>query len=302
VGGPGGSPTYDEWPMAEPTLYLFDGYNLLHAGDYEDPRELRDELASFVALKGARGVLVFDGHGRDETHGRLEVRYAQPADTLLERLAAEHRSREEVCLVSSDAAVRGTAGLAVQKRSSRSFVDELEYVVHSEERPARIEDRLAPGTRAALDELRRSRPQPKPTTDWLERARPLLDAPSPAVLATYRNDGSALLSPVWFRWSGDAFEIVIAEGDVKLRHLRRDRRCVLVVFEAEQPFRGVEVRGEAELVEGDVTPVRAEIAGRYLGAGQGARFAEQRRSKPGVVLRITPVAPRVWDLGDILPG
>ena len=47
--------------VSKPTLYLFDGYNLLHAGGYEDPRELRDSLASFVALKGARGVLVFDG-------------------------------------------------------------------------------------------------------------------------------------------------------------------------------------------------------------------------------------------------
>src|SRR5919202_5248537 len=148
--------------MAEPTLYLFDGYNLLHAGDYEDTRQLRDELASFVALKGARGVLVFDGHGADETHGPLEVRYAQSADTLLERLAAEHRATEEVCLVSSDAAVRGTAGLGVQKRSSKSFVDELEYVMHSEERPVRIEDRLAPDTRAALEQIRRSRPSPTP--------------------------------------------------------------------------------------------------------------------------------------------
>jgi catechol 2,3-dioxygenase-like lactoylglutathione lyase family enzyme/predicted RNA-binding protein with PIN domain len=148
--------------VADPTLYLFDGYNLLHAGGYEDPRELRDELASFVALKGARGVLVFDGHGTDETRGPLEVRYAQPADTLLERLAADHRAAEEVCLVSSDAAVRGTAGSAVQKRSSKSFVDELEYVIHSEERPVRIEDRLAPDTRAALEQIRRARPSQAP--------------------------------------------------------------------------------------------------------------------------------------------
>ena len=34
--------------------------------------------------------------------------------------------------------------------------------------------------------------------------------------------------PVWFRWAGDAFEVVIAKGDVKLRHLARDPRCVLL--------------------------------------------------------------------------
>ena len=30
--------------MAEPTLYLFDGYNLLHAGGFADVRENVDEV------------------------------------------------------------------------------------------------------------------------------------------------------------------------------------------------------------------------------------------------------------------
>jgi predicted RNA-binding protein with PIN domain len=141
--------------VAEPTLYLFDGHNLFHAGSYNDLRELRDELASFVALKGARGYLVFDGTGADESYGPLEVRYAKNADTLLERLAAEHRATEEVCLVSSDSAVRGTSGLEVQKRSSATFVSELENVTHSEERPHHLRDTLDEETRAKLERMRR---------------------------------------------------------------------------------------------------------------------------------------------------
>ena len=141
--------------MAEPTLYLFDGHNLFHAGSYKDLRQLRDELASFVALKGARGYLVFDGWGTDESYGPLEVRYAENADTLLERLAAEHRATEEVCLVSSDSAVRGTSGLEVQKRSSATFVSELEAVTHSEERPHHLRDTLDEETRAKLERMRR---------------------------------------------------------------------------------------------------------------------------------------------------
>ena len=137
--------------------------------------------------------------------------------------------------------------------------------------------------------------------DWTERVRSLLDAPAPAILSTYRKDGSASVSPVWFRWEAGAFEVVIAEGDVKLRHLARDPRCVLVVFEAVPPFRGVEVRGEPELVACDVTSMRASIAGRYLGAAGGERFAQERRSKPGVLLRLAAGEPRVWDLAAILP-
>jgi predicted RNA-binding protein with PIN domain len=141
--------------MAEPTLYLFDGYNLLHAGTFADQRELTDALASFVALKGARGVVVWDGAGSNAQIGPLAVRYAPQADAVLERLAAENRASEEVCLVSSDFAVRGTSGQEVQKRSSLSFIGELESPRHSESHGSRLGDSLDPETRARLERLRR---------------------------------------------------------------------------------------------------------------------------------------------------
>ncbi len=141
--------------MPEPTLYLFDGFNVLHAGDFEDVRELRDELASFVALRGARGVLVFDGVGTDETIGPLEVRYAENADALLERLASEHRASERVCLVSSDVAVRGTSGQEVTKITSRTFVRSLEAASHREDPRSQLGDRIDAGTRERLERMRR---------------------------------------------------------------------------------------------------------------------------------------------------
>jgi PPOX class probable F420-dependent enzyme len=131
--------------------------------------------------------------------------------------------------------------------------------------------------------------------------RTLLEAPAPAVLTTYKKDGSALATPVWFRWSGDAFHVVIAKGDVKLRHLARDPRCTLVVFETVPPFRGIEARGVPELIDRDVTDERVEIAGRYLGNERGRRYAELRKAKPGVLLRLVPDEPRVWDLSEMLP-
>jgi predicted RNA-binding protein with PIN domain len=141
--------------LAEPTLYLFDGYNLLHAGPFDDPRELVDRLASFVALQGARGVVVFDGTGEDRTHGPLEVRYAAHADALLERLAAENRQSETVCLVSSDVAVRGTSGQEVQKRGSSTFLADLDEPRHGETSHYRLGDRVDEETRKRLEKLRR---------------------------------------------------------------------------------------------------------------------------------------------------
>jgi predicted RNA-binding protein with PIN domain len=143
--------------VPDPTLYLFDGFNLLHAGSFADVRELKDTLASFVALRGARGVLVFDGSGPDERLGPLEVRFAKNADALLERLASEERGRERVCLVSSDVLVRHTSGHEVAKISSRAFLDELAPAGREEGRRWQLGDRLDEDVRSRLDELRRRR-------------------------------------------------------------------------------------------------------------------------------------------------
>jgi predicted RNA-binding protein with PIN domain len=145
--------------VTDPTLYLFDGYNLLHAGGFTDTRELADRLADFVAVRGARGVLVFDGVGTDAELGPLSVRYAADADTLLERLAAEHRDREEVCLISSDAAVRGTSGQEVRKLTSRTFLRDLERLQHREPEAFRLGERVDEETRARLEKLRRGEQQ-----------------------------------------------------------------------------------------------------------------------------------------------
>jgi predicted RNA-binding protein with PIN domain len=144
--------------VPDPTLYLFDGYNVLRASELEDVTSLVDRLASFVALRGARGVVVFDGVGEELDVGPLAVRFADHADELLERLAAEHRATEHVLLVSSDFAIRSVSGQEVAKRSSRAFAEELRDVgPEIESRPSRLADRLDDATRARLEELRRAR-------------------------------------------------------------------------------------------------------------------------------------------------
>ena len=143
--------------MEDVTLYLFDGSNLFHAGGFAHRDELVDELASFVAVRGARGVVVFDGVGEDRQVGVLAVRFAADADAVLERLAAQQRTKEPVLLVTSDAAVRGTSGQEVRKRGSEEFLSELAAVSHRERSPSRLGDRVDAETRAQLERLRRGK-------------------------------------------------------------------------------------------------------------------------------------------------
>jgi predicted RNA-binding protein with PIN domain len=139
-------------------LYLFDGYNILHAGSFREREELVDQLASFVAVRGARGIVVFDGVGEDAAYGDLSVRFAPEADTLIERLAAEHRDREEVTVVSSDSAIRGTAGQETRRVSSKTFLRDLgEPARPAPETGTKVEDTLDENTRSALERFRRRR-------------------------------------------------------------------------------------------------------------------------------------------------
>ena len=139
-------------------LYLFDGYNILHAGPFREREELVDRLASFVAVRGARGIVVFDGVGDDSAYGDLSVRFAPEADALIERLAAEHREREEVTVVSSDRAIRGTAGQEARRVSSKTFLRDLGDAPRKlHETGTRVEDTLDENTRSALERFRRRR-------------------------------------------------------------------------------------------------------------------------------------------------
>ena len=130
----------------------------------------------------------------------------------------------------------------------------------------------------------------------------LLQAPSPAVLTTYRKDGTAAASPVWFRFRGDTFEVVIAENDVKLRHLAARPECELLVFETVPPFRGMRVRSDQPVLTPDgAQQARQDIAARYLGEEHGKRFAAERASA-GVLLRLPAHHAKAWDLKAILPS
>lgn len=125
----------------------------------------------------------------------------------------------------------------------------------------------------------------------------LLQEPLVAVLATLRKDGSVLLSPVCHEWQESGFNMWITEEDVKTRHLRRDPRATIVVAESEEPYRGVEIRGVAQLIDHDVFEVAAGIMARYLGTDEGAAYVKAYPGKH-LVARLEPGNFRAWDFAD----
>jgi PPOX class probable F420-dependent enzyme len=125
-----------------------------------------------------------------------------------------------------------------------------------------------------------------------------LALPLVAVLATYRRDGSVLLSPVWHRWREGGFDLVSAPDDIKVRHLRRDPRASILVYDNELPYRGVEIRTTAQLFDIDRADVVLEMSVRYLGRKAGEAYAAA--SADSVLIRLEPGNVRTWDFADEL--
>ena len=123
----------------------------------------------------------------------------------------------------------------------------------------------------------------------------LLERPLVAVLATYRANGDALLSPVWHRWRDGGFDVVTGRDDVKIRHLQRDPRASIVVYEHERPYRGIEVSGHVVLGRADPDVVR-EIAVHYLGEEEGTAYVDG--GTDDTLIRLEPGTSRAWDFAD----
>ncbi|MDP9483397.1 MAG: TIGR03618 family F420-dependent PPOX class oxidoreductase [Chloroflexota bacterium] len=128
----------------------------------------------------------------------------------------------------------------------------------------------------------------------------LLERPLLATLATRRIGDSILLSPVWHEWRDGAFIITVEADDGKLRHVERDPRVTIVVAESEPPYRGLEIRGTAEVLPlGYGTTIR-RIGRRYIGPAADRMWSED--DDTGVVLRIAPGDLRAWDFADDYPA
>lgn len=124
----------------------------------------------------------------------------------------------------------------------------------------------------------------------------LVELPLLGVLATYRRDGTVLLSPVWHEWRDDGFNVVTNSDGVKARHLGRDPRAGLVVCEPAPPYRGVEVRCQAALVTSEVGAVAERIASRYLGPEAGVAYVAG--GSDDLLVRLEPGTLRAWDFAD----
>ncbi|MBN9210840.1 MAG: PPOX class F420-dependent enzyme [Microbacterium sp. 71-36] len=99
--------------------------------------------------------------------------------------------------------------------------------------------------------------------------RDLLENPNYGALGTVRPDGTVQVNPMWFEFDGEHVLFTHTTTRQKYRNLQANPSMSLMVFDPEQPYRYLEVRGR--LVEEIPDPEGAfyvRLGRRYGNAGQ----------------------------------
>ncbi len=77
---------------------------------------------------------------------------------------------------------------------------------------------------------------------WEEAMR-LIEGKNFASLGTVMPDGSPQVTPVWVDHDGELLIVNTAEGRTKLRNVAKDPRVAVSIFEQDNPYNKVLIRG-----------------------------------------------------------
>lgn len=117
-----------------------------------------------------------------------------------------------------------------------------------------------------------------------EAARTLLDGKNFATVATLMPDGSPHTSVVWVGREGDTVVFSTRGDRQKARNLARDPRVSLSILDAEDPYRALDIRGRAELVDDPDRTLGQRLSQAYLGEDPPPEPPEVRR----LIVRVHP--------------
>jgi PPOX class probable F420-dependent enzyme len=117
-----------------------------------------------------------------------------------------------------------------------------------------------------------------------DHVRRVLDGKNFATVATLDADGSPHTSVVWFVRDGDDLLFSTRADRAKARNIARDPRVSLSVFELDNPYSSVDVRGTAEMIVDEDKALPQRLSMKYLGEPPPPEPEEDVR----YIVRITP--------------
>jgi PPOX class probable F420-dependent enzyme len=110
------------------------------------------------------------------------------------------------------------------------------------------------------------------------------------VLGTIGASGRPQLSATWFLAEGDTVKISLNTARQKVKNLQADPKASFLIFDPENPYKYVELRGDAEITADDDYAFADKLGAKY-----GADLRE--RDNPGesrVVVTVKPARVIAW--------
>jgi PPOX class probable F420-dependent enzyme len=103
------------------------------------------------------------------------------------------------------------------------------------------------------------------STELPQYAKDLLDAPSYVSVATINPDGGPQTTLLWAARDGDDILLSTIEGRQKTRNLHRDPRVSVLIIDAEDPYKFVEVRGSVTMTHDGGPELIDQLSRAYTG-------------------------------------
>ena len=122
--------------------------------------------------------------------------------------------------------------------------------------------------------------------------RDLLDS-QVATLATIGPDGRPQLSEVWFLADGEDVALSLNTSRQKTRNLAERPGCCLFILDLANPYRYLEIRGDAEMEPDDEYSFADRVGAKY-------RSDLRQHDRPGdrrVVVRLRPARVNAVSMG-----
>ncbi len=115
----------------------------------------------------------------------------------------------------------------------------------------------------------------------------LLHKPLMVHVATVMPDGTPQSTPVWIDTDGESVLFNTAKGRVKHRNILSNPAVALSFVDDENPYRMVEIRGTAEVVEEGADEHIDFLTKKYLNQ---EKYPFRQPGEERVIVRVRPVA------------
>lgn len=114
----------------------------------------------------------------------------------------------------------------------------------------------------------------------------ILEKEAYAHLATVMPDGTPQVTPVWADHEGREYVLInTARGRQKERNIRNNPKVGLSVYDPDDPYRFISVRGKATMTEEGAVDHINQLTQKYMGKSEYPNLGEESGSR--VTVRIS---------------